>query len=194
LGIEDADGKELVRNDDDGGTRDPRLEWKVPANGTFHVVIGSVTHRGGEGFCYRLSVRKLAPAFHFTSASSSLTLNAGTTNAVKFDVKRLRGHTNELIASVQGLPPCVTHLAESIPAKDGVVIIRLVAAAEACEFQGPFQVTVKDTVTGDERRVPFNLTSRGENSYARLLVESSEDFWLTVRPKPVDSKPKQEKP
>ena len=117
----------------------------------------------------------------------------GATNEVKLDVKRLRGHTNELAVIVRDLPAGVTVVATNLPQKDGAVSMRFIAAADAPRFQGPAHVVVTDATTKVERGVPFDLITRGEGAYTQLLVEQSEDFWLTVRPKPVEAKKSEEK-
>jgi hypothetical protein len=188
LKIEDAAGNELARNDDEEGSRDPRLEWRAATNGTFFIVIGSATHRGGEEFCYRLSVQRAKPDFHASLSASSLSLTTGATNELKIDVKRLRGHTNELIARVRGLPPCVTAAVTKLPQKDGAGVIRFESREGACEFQGPVHVLIAEAATGEERVIPFKLTTRGEAPYTRLFVESCDELWLTVGAKPPEAK------
>ena len=74
--IEDSAGNQLARNDDAEGSRDPRLEWKAPTNGNFMVAVGSVTHRGGEEYCYRLLVQPTQPDYHATLASGSSSKSA----------------------------------------------------------------------------------------------------------------------
>jgi hypothetical protein len=108
LKIEDADGKELARNDDAEGTRDPSLEWKAPTNGTFNAVIGSLTHRGGPDYHYSLTVDRALPDFRASLSASSLVVKPDSTNSVKFNVKRLRGYTNELVANLRDLPEFLT--------------------------------------------------------------------------------------
>jgi hypothetical protein len=183
LKIEDATGKELARNDDFEGSTDPRLEWKAPSDGTFVVVLGSVIHRRESDSCYRLSIQPLVPDFDAALGSSSLTLSPGVTNELKFELKRLRGHTNDLVAGIQGLPPCVSVISTNVPRKDGAVTFQLTAAQEACAFSGAVRATLTDAITGQCRAVPFKLTSRNDGGYPRLAVETCEDLWLTVKKK-----------
>ena len=187
LKIEDHSGKELARNDDVDGSPDPRIEWTVPTNGSFIVAIGSVTHRGGTNYCYRLSLRKLGPDFRATLAASTLVLTAGATNEVKLEAGRLRGLTNELAVIVQGLPAGVSAVATNLPRKDGTISVSLVAEPDAAGFQGPVQFMARDESNGQKRTVPFELTTRSDTGYPHLLVETCGDFWLTVRPKPTAS-------
>ena len=190
LKIEDAAGNSLVRNDDAEGSRDPRLEWKVSTNGSFVVALGSVTHRGGKDFCYRLTVQNAVPDYRATLASGSLTLTRGSTNELKLELKRLRGFTNELAPRFRDLPPGVTSLTTNLPPKDGTLSIQLCAATNAAAFQGAVQLSLVDRKTQSVRPVAAELTTRGETGFNHLLVETLDEFWLTVREKPMpDSKP-----
>ena len=193
LRIEDISGKELARNDDADGSRDPALEWKAPTNGTFAIRIGSLTHRGGEDFRYRLAVERVQPDYSAELSASSLTLTPGSTNDLKLKVKRLRGHTNELTASIRGLPAGVTAADVTVPEKGGDVTLQLIATSDAKPFQGPIRALLHDAVTGEKRAVPFHLTSRSENNgvpggYTHLVVESTDRSWLTVLPQKEEKK------
>jgi len=185
LKIEDSAGNQIARSDDSDGSPDPRLEWKA-TNTAFVVAVGSVTHRGGADFCYRLNVRKLGPDFSATVAASSIVLTPGATNEWKLDVKRFRGFTNTLTATVRGLPAGVTLLTTNVAEKDPA--LKLAAADDAPKFQGPVQIVLRDAPSGRERIATFELTSRGETGYARLLVEATDDLWLTMRAKPKETK------
>jgi hypothetical protein len=181
LRLEDTNGNTLTRSDDADGSPDPRLEWKVTGTNThFIVAVGSVTHRGGTDYCYRLSAQRVEPDFQVTLGGSSLVLTPGATNELKLDVKRLRGFTNRLAVAVQGLPEGVTLLTTNLPEKEP--LLKFVTSAEAVKFQGPIQVAVRDVITSQEKTAPFELTTRGETAYTRLLVEKSDDLWLTILP------------
>jgi hypothetical protein len=180
--IEDLSGKQLARNDDADGARDPRLEWQAGRR-DFVVAVGSLTHHGGSDFCYRLMVRQVEPDFQATLGASSLVLTPGATNELKIDVKKLRGFTNGLSVLFRDLPEGVTVVTTNLP-KEGP--IKLAAAADAPRFQGLVRAVLRDKVTGDEHDVPVELTTRGETPYTRLLVERCDQLWLTVRAKPVE--------
>ncbi len=183
LKIEDTDGNQLARNDDADGSRDPSLEWKVPTNGTFVLALGSVTHRGGKEFCYRLNVKQAEPDFRASLSANSLVLASAATNDLKIEFKRLRGFTNELAISVRDLPSGVAFIPTNLPAKEGSASLRLIAEREAPPFQGPIRIVVTNAATKQDRIAPFDLVTRGETGFAHLLVETDDHFWLTVRPK-----------
>jgi hypothetical protein len=196
LRIEDANGKELARNDDAEGSRDPSLEWKAATNGTFNAVVGSLTHRGGPDYHYCLALDRALPNFRASLAANSLVVKPDTTNPLKFNVKRLRGHTNELIATLKDLPEGVT--AASTNVQSGDVSLPVITATNAPAFSGPIRLVLADSMAKEERVVSFALTSRGEDNgvpqgYSDLLIDTLEHVWLTVRPKPMEPAKETEK-
>ena len=60
--LQDKDGKELASNDDHGGSTEARLVWTAPDDGTFTVVVGDLTQRGGPEFYYHLTIAPPTPA------------------------------------------------------------------------------------------------------------------------------------
>jgi len=199
LRIEDSRGKELARNDDSSGSRDPRLEWKALAETNYIVALGSVTHRGGSEYRYDLSMRKLLPDFKASAPANAFAIAPGSTNEVKMNVKRLRGFTNELSAAITLLPEQVKAESVTIPQKDGEVILKMVAATNAPAFNGPISIVITDATAKSERKVPFELVSRSEDNgvpggYSKLLVESTDALWLTVlKPKAPEEKKEEKK-
>ena len=184
--IEDSAGKELARNDDAEGSRDALLEWKAPADGDYHVVVGSLTHRGEENWRYRMLAQKVTPDFRAIVAENSFALESTGTNELKVSTKRLRGFTNELSVSIEKLPEGLTVEPVKLDAKGQEAILKLITKnAPACNQ--PIKIIVQDTVTKEERAAIFSLVSRSENNgvpggYTKLLVESTEDLWLTIKP------------
>ncbi len=187
LRIETLDGKELAANDDREGGRDPRLEWRVPADGAYVVAVGStLRHRGDAASRYRLGVRQMEPDFRGQTAASGWVLAAGGTNEIKVSVVRRFGQTNELRVEMRGLPPGVAATSPVVAAGGGEVTLQLLAAAEADAFGAPVSLVLLEPATGRERPVGFDLVSRGENNgvpqgWARLLVEGTTELWLTVK-------------
>jgi len=186
LAIENASGKELARNDDADNSRDPKLEWKAPEEGVYYIVLGSVTHQGSTDCRYHLTLRNLEPDCRVTAAADTVTLTAGGTNNFKVHLKRLRGFTNELSVSFSGLPQGVVAENLTLPAKDGEVSAQLIATTNAPAFNGAFRAVAIDQQSKQEHPIFFELVSRSENNgvpggYSKLLVESTDQIWLTVK-------------
>lgn len=189
LRITDATGKELARNDDASGSRDPRLEWKAPTNGTFCVVVGNLLHAGGTNHYYRLSLQRLAPDLKASLAANFITVTAGDTNEVKFTVTRLRGFERKLKARLKGLPDGLRAEPVDVSEKSGDNTLKLIVAADAKVTQVPLRLVITDVESGEERVASFGLSSSSEDNgvpggYTKLLVESVGQLWLTVKAKP----------
>jgi hypothetical protein len=189
LKITDATGKELVRNDDAGGSRDPRLEWKAPTNGTFCVVVGNLLHSGGTNHFYQLALQRALPDYKASLPANSITLTAGETNEVKFTVTRLRGFDRKLKARLKGLPEGLRAEPVDVSEKSGEQVLKLIASVDAKVAQVPLHLVITDVGSGDERIAAFTLTSSSEDNgvpggYTKLLVESLNQLWLTLKAKP----------
>jgi hypothetical protein len=125
---------------------------KRRVKGDYVIVVGSVTHRGGEDFGYRSEARASGPDYKASIASSSFALIPGATNVVKFTVTRLRDFTNELHAEFRGLPDGITATATNLSkGKDATLVF--LAATNAPTFNGPIQLVLTDAITKEERNV-----------------------------------------
>lgn len=196
LVIRDESGKQLARDDDTGYSRDPRLEWKVPADGKFFAVVGSVTHQAGPDFRYSISAKKLAPDFEAKISANAFEFSPGTTNSLKFNFKLLRGFTNEVTASLDPLPEGISCEPKTIPLKDGEVELSVNVSSNAPPTNAPFRILIKFPGTDSPRAVQYYFTTRSENNgvpggYTTLLVEKTENLWLTIKPKPPEPEKKQ---
>jgi hypothetical protein len=194
LAVLDPTGKEVSRRDDNDNSRDPVIEWKAPTNGVYTVVVGSLTHRGSDEHRYELGIKRVAADFRASLSASSLTITAGSTNSLKFKVKRLRDHTNDLTATIAGLPLGVTAGSTNLAAKTGDFEISLIAATNAPAYSGPVHLYLTDATTREDRLALFPLTSRTEDNgvpggYTDLVIDTLDHCWLTVRKKP-DEAPK----
>ena len=199
LKIEDAAGKELVRNDDSSGA-DPVLDWTPPESAEYRVVVGNLLQRGGRDQRYRLSVQRPQPVWSASVPEAFLSLEPGKTNEWKVAITRRFGADTRLTVSVSGLPPGVRVDPVEVPEKALEATLRWITATNAGSFSGPFQVEVMapKSVQGLAvvQQAQFSLVSAGENNgvpqgFRRLVVESVSRLWMTVLPMP--SKPADKK-
>jgi len=197
--VEDATGKELVRNDDSGGA-DPVLDWTPPEFAEYRVVVGNLLQRGGRDQRYRLSVQRPQPVWSASVPEAFLSLEPGKTNEWKVAITRRFGADTRLTVSVSGLPPGVRVDPVEVPEKALEATLRWITATNAGSFSGPFQVEVMapKSVQGLAvvQQAQFSLVSAGENNgvpqgFRRLVVESVSRLWMTVLPMP--SKPADKK-
>lgn len=187
IAIRNAEDKEVIRNDDTEGSRDARLEWKVPADGKYSVLVGSLTHQGSESWRYSLRISEAKPDYSASAAANSFVIEPSGTNEVKLTTKRLRGFTNELSIAFENLPEGVTAEPVKAPGNSSEVTLKLISR-DAPAFNGPVRIVLKDNATSEEKAATFEMVSRGENNgvpqgYSKLLVERTDQLWLTVRPK-----------
>ena len=187
LKIIDASGAEITKNEDFNGSADPRIEWKCNRDTNFFFVVGSTLNRGATNYHYRLKAQIVPPDFTATWSANALVLSGGSTNTLKIDFKRLRDHTNEVIAEFVGLPPGITAVATNLPSKGGEVNFAVIAATNAAPFKGPIRLALKDTQTQSNKFAIVELTTRGENNgvpngYSQLAIDSYDSIWLTVKP------------
>jgi hypothetical protein len=143
LAVENRDGKELARNDDADGSRDPALDWKAPEEGEFSLVVGALTRNTGPEQHYELTVRRAAPDWRASLLASSLVVKAGTTNELKLTVTRLRGLTNALQVVAPKLPEGLTCESVAVPEKGGEMKLNLVCIESAAAWQGPIQIIAR---------------------------------------------------
>ncbi len=185
--IEDAQGKELAKNDGATGV-DPKLEWTVPADGEFVVVVGNRLQRGGADFRYHLLVRPAKPELRVTLTDSALAVTPGQTNDFKVALKRLHGFAGELKVAATNLPPGLSVEPVVVASKDNEAVLKFVASTNAQPWSGPLQISATET-NGRLHRAVFDLTSATVNNgvpggYQRLVVESTDQLWLTLLPAP----------
>ena len=188
LKVEDARGKELAKKDDSVNA-DPALEWTAPEDGTFFAVVGNVLHRGGPEYLYRLSIHRAVPGVKAVVANNAFTIEPGRTNEVKAKVTRLLGFQSKLTVSTKGLPEGLAAEPVEVPENGGDVTLKVVASGDARPFGGVIQILVLETESGTEHRAIAELISSTTDNgvpqgFKKLVIESTDQLWLTVLPAP----------
>jgi hypothetical protein len=184
VAISNGENKEVARNDDSAG-RDARLTWTAPADGVFSIGVGDLTHRGGEGFLYRLAVAEAAPSVSATLAAHSYTVTPGKTSDVKVTVKRAYGFKAPLELTAVDLPPGVTAPPVEVPEKDGEVTLKLTAEPTSAKQGQPVRIRLREKGSDREHAVQHMLVATSENNgvpqgYPELVIPSTDVVWLTV--------------
>jgi hypothetical protein len=188
LAIEDANGKELARNDD-GAAADPVLEWSAPETGSYIAVVGSVLHRAGPDYLYRLSTRPARPTFTGIIAESSFTVGPGKTTRIKVTARQAHGFKSKLTATVTGLPEGVTAAPVAMGESDKDITLEIVASGDALPFSGRIEIQFREDESEATHPAVFELitTSRRNGvpqGFPDLLIRSTNQLWLTVLPAP----------
>jgi hypothetical protein len=183
LAVLGPDGKELARNDDLPETTDAGLDFTVPADGTYQIVVSDMAGKSGSrSAIYRLVVRQPVSDFalHLTAQRVSVPLGGKFDLAVK--AVRKGGFKGPIALSVRGLPAGITVPPNLVIAPDKAdLIVPLQAAPDAAVVAG--LVTVDGTATISSAAVTrtalapvgVNLAPRSpdENRIPALLVAST---------------------
>ena len=186
LAIEDGGGKQLARSDD-GPSADPSLEWTAPSEGRYIAAVGSLLHRGGAEYRYRLAIRFARPEVKAFIKVNTLALKPGETNEFALSVSRRFGGNGNLQAAMGGLPAGIGCDRVTVPETGGEVKLKLIAAKDAKPFNGVVHPYLIETTSGREYRAVFEFITSGidngvPNGFNHLVIESTEEIWLTVIP------------
>ena len=104
LAIEDAQQKELAAGDDSATSSDPVLEFTVPADGEYDIVIRDVTGQGGvESAIYRLAWLPVTPDFKLT-CPPILNVLTGEKITLAVEIERSGGFAEPVSVQLEGLP------------------------------------------------------------------------------------------
>lgn len=197
LAIQDATGKELVRNDDVSTAADPLLEWTAPATGSYVAVVGSVLHRAGADHVYRLSVQPARPRLEAIIAESGFAIEPGKTVKIKITARRVQGFNAKVAFSIAELPSGLTASPVDLGGTEKEVTLELTAAADAPPFNGPVQIQFREESSEAIQLAIHEMASTTLNNgvpqgFRELVIRSTDKLWLTVlaAPKP---KPEEEK-
>ena len=132
-------GSRVGGNDDSGGP-DSFLEYKIPADGMYHVGISDHLRGGGPGYAYRLEVRLSEPELTLTLPdrrryeATQINVPQGNRAAVMINAVR-RGVGGAIDISGLNLPEGVTVTPIQMPA-DRTTVPLLLTAAPAAKLDG----------------------------------------------------------
>ena len=186
LCIEDANGKQLARDDDSGERQDAILNWTVPADGTYHLAVSDLIRSGSNAHFYRLEIDRVTPRLNASFTPDRLVLEAGKSAGATVTIGFANGYKGTPAVVVQGLPEGVS---TQIPAteKGGAVKVKFVAAESAKPANVPVTLLVIEpgTATSHKATTPIGMDKAG----GERLINSIDHLWLTIKPKP---KPKSE--
>ncbi len=180
LSILDSNNKPLASNDDFGGTLDSRLDFQVPAEGSFRVrVHNGIGEAGRLDSVYRLTARLQQPGFTI-SVPQSLPLAVGGKATLTVSCERSGGFVEEIEVEVSGLPEGVSVPKPiTIPkAKNSVKVIFEAAKTLGTEFAF---VTVTGTATIDTKPIRVMARTRfGGNLAPRSASARFDNRMLLV--------------
>jgi len=180
LELLDGSGKQLVRVDDTGSSRDAEVVYTLPADGEFQIVVSDLHGSAGERSVYRLTAGRGVPDFSLTLDTHQLAVAPGATVELPVTVDRRHGHSEPISVAIEGLPEGVT--AEAVVSRGDddsakKVTLNVTAGPAAAKTSKPVRVTGRV----GEQPPRTALTNLGAHGPQRV------DAWLTVAP--VEAKP-----
>ena len=194
------DGTELKRIDDVPGTTDARIEFTVPADGSYDLLVSDASGASGSRqSIYRLVINRSKPDFQLT-VPELLPLPVGGTAVLSIHAERKGGFTGPIAITVAGLPDGASVPEDAaIPEKKNDLKLTITAAADAGAVAR--MVTVTGTAVIDEvttirspeptllamtLKPPFTITAEGRDDVTKwprgttfpapVLIEREETF------------------
>lgn len=173
LELLDGSGKQLVRVDDIGESRDAELTHAAPADGEYQLIVSDLHSGAGERFVYCLTAQRGLPDFALTLDAHQLIVAPGATVELQVNVDRRHGHNEPISVTIEGLP-------------EGVTIEPVVSRGDDDSAK---KVTLKLTATTAAATISklLRITGRvGEQPPRTALVNLGAhgprpvDLWLTV--------------
>ncbi len=143
------------RHEFDERTSDPSVLFKVPADGTYRVMVRDALSavRNDPRLSYRLAIRRPQPDFRIAAipanASSGLLLRRGGRESIRLLVWRQDGFEGEVRVTATGLPEGVT-AEEAVIGPGNSYGALLLSAADGAKGTGDLVLTAKAVVNGAE--------------------------------------------
>jgi hypothetical protein len=193
--IEDREGKQLARSDDAGSTPDPELNWTASVDGSYFLVVNDLLQRGSSNRVYRCTINHPEPDFRAVIEGDAVRIEPGKSAELKVNVARLNDFPDHLNVLVEQLPDGVTSTAPSVPSKGGEVKVVLSASADAKPAQQPIRVIAISPNPEAPRVRVAAAKLKGQNAAAGgMLINETEQVWLTILPKPSEKPAAKEEP
>ncbi|MSR53228.1 MAG: hypothetical protein EXS09_08045 [Gemmataceae bacterium] len=185
-----ADGKQLAINDDLPGTTDAGLDFTLPVDGAYQLVVSdSSGSEGSRNAIYRLSVRPQTDGFTLHVPVQKLIVPLGSKTPLNLKATRTGNFKGPIAITIAGLPPGITAPpALVIPADKADLAITLEGRLDSAVTAS--LVTITGTAPGLTRTAIASTTanlalrSPEENEVTSLLIA------MTMKPRvkgePVD--------
>lgn len=148
----DGDGKQLGRADDTPGSTDAVLEFKVPADGDYEIVVSDLSGSGGSpAATYELSIQHSVPDFQISTVEKIDVLIGGKAT-LQLNVVRQGGFTDPIDVALVGLPDGVS-VAENlqVPAKQSSLKVEMQVAEDAAAIAN--MVSVEGQAVVDQHSI-----------------------------------------
>lgn len=133
------DGAVLASNDDHEDPEqglmthhaDSYLQFRLPADGQYRVVLSDVQSHGGNEYTYRLRIGPPRPDFALRVTPSSARLRPGSTATVSVHAYRKEGFSGDIALSLVDAPEGYSLRPETIPADTDIQDVALTCSRDA---------------------------------------------------------------
>lgn len=182
VGVYDANGQLLARNDDDA-TQDSRLTFTAPADGEYTVRVTDKRGDGGPEYVYRVELRNPEPGLVVFMPAPERKTQAGQVIAIPrgnkvtaFLAVRRDGCEGEVSISPTSLPSGVNMTPVTVPEGRYFVPVVFEAAVDARPSGELVELTGMTSATDGQVRGTFNqrvdlLLGPGDTSYHTVAVD-----------------------
>ncbi len=147
-----ADGKRLAEVDDTG-VEEGRLDFTVPADGDYTLMVEDLVHRGGPEFVYRVAVQRYQPGFQLALEVDKLDVPQAGVLVAKVTATRA-GYDGPIELKVVGAPEGAAVSGSTIAEKQNDTNLRITLPEAAA--QGSLHVI---SVTGHGKLKDEELTA-----------------------------------
>ncbi len=181
--VEDADGKELTRGDDAGrGNPDADVVFKVPADGTYRVVVEDLFGATSFRHVYLLEIRPTETDFALTTAASEF--SGGTKGPVDIPVtiERAAGMSGDIAIRLEGLPKEFAQVETVSSGKGATAKAVTLKVPATVEFSGPVRIVGYVTKPVAARRTASSPVAAVPNA-------RTSELWLTQKGPATKAKP-----
>jgi hypothetical protein len=189
LKLTDADGRQLVMNDDSADKADglsthhadSYLLTELPANGLYYVWLGDSQHKGGPEFGYRLRLSEPQVDFALCAVPSSVNVRAGSSSPITVYALRRDGFAGEISVRLKDAPKGIKLSGDArIPAdKDEV---KLTLSAAPISVEEPLRIAMEGRATVGGREMVRRAVPADDMMQAFIYhhLVPADDLLLTV--------------
>ena len=189
LKLTDADGKQLMINDDtvDRGMglcthhADSLLEVELPADGAYHVHLADTQKKGGVAYGYRLRISARRPDFDLRAVPSAINARPGQTKSMTVYALRRDGFDSEISLRMKDPPPGFKLSGGPIPADKDEVELKLTVPGTPSEE--PFKIELDGVAKIDGREVVRPAVPADDTMQAFIYhhLVTAEDLLVSVK-------------
>ncbi len=178
----DNDHREVGRSVPAG---DPVLNWTAPQDGRYAVIVTDAQRNGGMDYAYVINFQPPELAFNVSVPAFTFTVVPGGGAVVPVQVTRPADYEGLLNIVVAGLRDGVTAAPAHSTAEVKDAVLTLNAAPDATPGGAAFRVVAFTLDPTSPQSVVAKAPVQGRYAPAGgLLLNTIDQFWLTVTPKP----------